>query len=135
MFKLTRIQNAGSNVPETLWLPVGASASYVCGEAVHITAGAATACAATDKPTHIIAERDGGGSEKGILAYRITPDMLFDAPISAAPSSLAVGDKVTLTVTSGHAIGVTATTTGGVATVEDLCGASAAGDTVTVRFI
>ena len=135
MFKLTRIQNAGSNVPETIRLPAGASASYVCGEAVKITSGAAAACAATDKPTHIIAERDGAGTDKGILAYRITPDMLFDAPISVAPASLAVGDKVTLALTSGHAVGVAATTAGGVATVEDLCGASAAGDTVTVRFM
>ena len=56
----------------------------------------------------------------------------YEVPVTAAPTSLAVGSKVTL-----HTDGlqVTATTASGVVTVEDLNGAKAAGDKLVVRIV
>ena len=51
---------------------------------------------------------------------------LFTAPISEDPSELKAGDKVTL---SADALGVTATTTSGVAEIVDIDT-----DKVTVKF-
>ena len=57
--------------------------------------------------------------------------MVFAVPVSAAPTSLKVGDKVTV---NSDGVQVTATTTNGVATIVSLNGAKAAGDTIIVRF-
>jgi hypothetical protein len=56
---------------------------------------------------------------------------VYEVPVTAVPTALKVGDKVTI-----HTDGlqVTASTQNGVITVENLNGASAAGDTIVVRI-
>jgi hypothetical protein len=56
---------------------------------------------------------------------------VYEVPVTAAPTALKVGDKVTI-----HTDGlqVTATTTSGVITIESLNGATAVGDTIVVRI-
>jgi hypothetical protein len=57
--------------------------------------------------------------------------MVFKTVVTAAPTALAAGSKVTL-ATDG--LGVTATTTDGVCEIVDLQGAKVAGDEVVVKF-
>ena len=136
MFTISRILNAGANLPETVRLPVTAETSYKAGCALKIASGKATHCGATDKPTYLCAEDVAADAKKTVTAYVLTPDVILEAPVSASVADLSVGTAVTLNVNSaGMAIGVTATATNGVATIYDLCGATVAGDRVLVRIV
>ena len=135
MFKLTKILNSGINVPEVERIPAVSGINYNVGMAINASAGTAANCTATTKPTHVCAQKLGAGECDFVLCYPISADMLFEAPISASPASVAVGAKLTLALDeSGRAYGVTATVTNGVATVIDTCGATAAGDKITVKL-
>ena len=135
MFKLIKILNAGRNVPEPQRLPVTSGASYKIGCALVLSSGKLAHCSATTAPTYIAAQSLASGAGSTLLAYPVTPGMIFETTFSAAPTSIVAGNKLTLTVDSAsNAVGVTATTTSGVATVYDMRGAAAAGDAVEVRF-
>ena len=133
MFRLVKIQNGRCNQPEPQKLGVTASETYTLGEALVLTAGALTKCGATAKPTYIAGE-DYTAPESGarrLTVYPVSGDMISETAFTAAPTSLTDGSVVTL---SADGLGVTATTTSGVATVVDLAGAAAVGDKVLVRF-
>lgn len=66
-----------------------------------------------------------------IPVAKVYENMHWDVPVSATPTSLTVGAKVTLHTDGAQ---VTATTTSGVATIVSLNGATAVGDIITVRF-
>ncbi|MBQ8720374.1 MAG: hypothetical protein IJY65_05015 [Clostridia bacterium] len=135
MFKLIKILNSGINVPELERIPAASGVSYTVGMAINASDGSAANCTATVAPTHISAQKLAAGEKEYVLCYPISRDMLFEAPVTASPASLAVGSKLTLALDeSGRAYGVTATTTSGVATVVDLCGAASAGDKLTVKL-
>ncbi len=134
MFKLIRILHSGVNVPEPCRLPVTAETAYKAGSALKLTSGKADNCGATDAPAYIAAETLAADKKTTVLAYPITGGMLFETAVSAAPTALTIGSKVTLNVSGSAAVGVTATATNGVATIVDLCGAAAAGDKVIVKF-
>lgn len=131
MFELAKIINGKNNTPEPEYQTVTASEAYSEGEALVISGGKLTKCGATVKPTHIALKSYSAGSAdtSDIPAYRITPDMQFDVPVSAAPTTLKVGEKVTL---DADALRITATTDSGVATIVDLLGATAIGDKIRV---
>ena len=132
MFKLIKILNSGTNVPEPRRVKNG-GANIVAGCALNYSAGTVVSCTATSVPD-CIAICDAAAADEA-LVYDITPDMLFEVTVTADPASVAVGNALTLAVDEdGIAYGVTATTSGGVATVYDLAGASAAGDKITVKF-
>lgn len=133
MFRLVKIRNGRGNQPEPEKLGATASETYTLGEALVLSGGALTKCGATAKPTYIAGE-DYTAPESGarrVTAYPVSGDMIFEVPLTAAPTSLTAGSVVTL---SADALGVTATTTSGVATVVDLTGAAASGDKILVRF-
>lgn len=135
MFKIKRILNSGSNVPEPIRLPVTASTNYKIGSALALSSGALINCTATTAPKYIAAQNFKAGSGSSMLVYPITSEMILETTVSAAPTSLAIGNKVTLDVDSDSAaIGVTATTTSGVVTVFNLCGNAAAGGKIEVTF-
>ena len=133
MFNLIKIENARMNVPEPVFYEVTASEAVAIGEALVLTSGKLTKCGATAKP-QFIAMADCAATDENRLipAARVEPNQLYEVPVTAAPTSLAVGSKVTL-----HTDGlqVTATTASGVVTVEDLNGAKAAGDKLVVRIV
>ena len=134
MFKLTKILNSGVNVAEPCRLNADESLKYVVGSAAVIKNGKVTNASATEKPELIIVENEKS-REGTVLCARIFPGMIFECPVSDSPVALRVGDAVTLDVKDGAAIGVTATTAGGVATVTELNGATNAGDTIFVRIV
>ncbi len=132
MFKLLKIENARENVPSPVFLDVTASEAVEMGEALVLSGGTLTKCGATVAPTHIaMAALAADAAKRTIPVARVASNQIYEVPVSAAPTSLKVGDKVTL-----HTDGlqVTATTTSGVVTVENLNGATAAGDKIIVRI-
>ena len=114
------------NVPEPEYLIAGAVLS--AGQAVSLSNGVLVVNASA--PTHITL---GSAKEARVKVpcARIESNQVYEAPISANPTGLNVGDKVTLG-TDGSS--VTATKDGGIATIVSLEGAVASGDKVTVRF-
>jgi hypothetical protein len=76
-------------------------------------------------------EVSANDTDRNIAVCRVESNQIFEAPITAAPTALNVGDKVTLADTG---LGVTATTQSGVATIVSLNGAANAGDKILVRF-
>lgn len=133
MFRLIKIENARMNVPEPVFHEVTASEAVQLGEALVLTSGKLTKCGATAKPEFIaMADCAADAAKRLIPVARVEANQLYEVPVTAAPTSLVEGDKVTL-----HTDGmqVTATTTSGVVTVESLNGAAAAGDTIVVRIV
>ncbi len=133
MFRLIKILNGRGNTAEPCILPSTASETYRSGEALVLASGALTKCGATAKPTHIAAQDYTAPAEntKPLFVYPVGAGMVFECPVSVVPTGIFAGDKVTL---SADGMGVTATKTNGVATVYDLCGATAAGDKILVAF-
>lgn len=133
MFNLIRYENARLNVPEPVFHEAKASEAIVIGEALVLASGKLTKCGATVKPEFIaMGEVSTTATERKVAVCRVDPNMVFEVPVTAAPTSLTVGAKVTIH-TDGAS--VTATTTDGVVTIEDLNGAAAVGDKLVVRII
>lgn len=127
MFKLLKIENGRINVPEPEMLTLGADMSE--GTVCVISGGVLTLAGATAKPTHVTL--GAGKSGEAVSCGRITPDHVFEVPISVAPTTSC---KIGVKLTTANGTQVTATTTDGVATIVSLNGASVAGDKVLVRF-
>lgn len=132
MFILKKIENAKCNVPEPEYLTVGAAAIKM-GEALKLSSGALVVHGgdSDDASPVYVAMADADASATGVPAMRVIPEMLFEADTSADCSAAVVGTKVTL---ASDGMSVTATTTKGIATIVDLNGAAASGDTILVRF-
>lgn len=126
MFECKKILNGRGNVPEPEVHTVGSTA-IAAGMALTLQGGLLVK--ATGAPTHIaLADAEAG---KMAACYAVLPGMIFDVPVSAAPTTLREGVKVTIASTGTE---VTATTTDGVATVVNLNGATAVGDIIQVKF-
>jgi hypothetical protein len=128
MFYLAKIENGRMNVPEPEYLEAGAA--IACGEALVLADGKLTKCGETVAPKYV-AMGDAKAAGAVIPVCRVESNQVYDVPVSAAPTALKVGDKVTL---DSDALGVTATTTSGVVTIVSLNGATKAGDIITVRI-
>lgn len=133
MFKLIKILNSGVNVAEPCYVNAQAATSYTAGAVAKLDGGVLKACAAGDTPTHLVGETLAAGEAERVLAYPISGDMVFEAPVNASPEGLTVGGKVTLAIEGGEALALTATA-GGAAEIYELSGAAAIGDKISVRF-
>ena len=113
------------------YLPAGAITPKV-GMALTQTSGNLTLASGTTKPTYISMREQETALTAGDLipVVRVQPDVIFDTELSAAGTSLKVGQKVTI-ATDG--LRVTATTTDGIAEIVEILG-TAIGDKVRVRF-
>ena len=113
------------------YLPAGAITPKV-GMALYQPGGNLAIASGTTKPTYIsMCERETALTAGEVIpVIRVYDDIVFETTLSAAGTSLKLGDKVTI-ATGGEQ--VTATTTDGVAqivAIED----PAAGGKVRVRF-
>lgn len=113
------------------YLPAGAITPKV-GMALTQTNGNLALASGTTVPTYISMREQDTALTAGdmIPVVRVQPDVIFETELSAAGTSLKVGQKVTL-ATDG--LRVTATTTEGVAELVEILG-TAIGDKVRVRF-
>jgi hypothetical protein len=102
------------------------------GLALTETAGNLAIASGTTKPGYIsMAESDAAVTAGTVIpVFRAHSTMIFETVNTAAFTSVNIGDKVTL---SADGLGVTATTTGGVAEVVGF-NDTAAGSRVLVRF-
>lgn len=132
MFDLKKIENGTTNVGEPYVYPVKSGTAVGVGQALVFSAGELVTASGTTKPEYISVGKVGAADEnRDVAVIRVAPDQVYEVSITAAPTSLKVGSKVTI---SSDGAEVTATTTDGVATVVNLCGATAAGDRILVRF-
>lgn len=132
MFYLTKIENGRMNVPEPVFYNAKAGEAIEIGEALVLTGGELTKCGATAAPQFIaMGALAADAANRKAAVCRVESNQVYEVPVSAAPTALKAGDKVTL-YTDG--LQVTATTTSGVVTVVSLNGATAAGDKIIVRI-
>lgn len=111
-------------------LPCGAGTEYKAGQALNLTAGAATICTGDVKPAYICHSTKKGVVGENIEAVKITDDMVFEAALQTAASSLKAGSKVKLH-TDGILVLPSET---GVLVVESLPEGTGAGAKVLVRI-
>lgn len=113
------------------YLPAGAITPKV-GMALYQNGGNLAVASGTTKPTYIcMAERETALTAGEVIPVtRILPDVVYETTLSAAGTSLKLGDKVTI-ATGGEQ--VTATTTDGVAEIVEIVD-TAVGGKVRVRF-
>lgn len=132
MFFLLKMENARLNVPEPEYQEAATGEAIEIGEALVLADGKLTKCSGAVKPTHMaMGIKSATEADRVMPACRVDSNQIYEAPVSAAPTALVPGAKVTI-----HTDGlqVTATTEGGVAEVISLNGATASGDKIIVRF-
>lgn len=114
------------------WEYIEASAIGACkvGMALTLTDGKLAKATETVKPTYISMYQGTVASGDRIPVLRVLPDTRFKTQLSAAGTSLKVGDKVTIDTTGMLA---TATTTSGVLEIVQING-TGIGDDVIVRI-
>ena len=129
MFKLFR-DDVYTTAPIEYVAPT-ANAAFHVGEACVVSAsGTLAVCTGTTKPAFICVGEIPAGSALEVPVVRVHSNQVYEVPLSAAGTSLKVGNKVTLDTTG---MKVTATTTDGVAEIVRIDG-TAIDDTVLVRF-
>lgn len=128
MFAYRKSTNVG-NAPEIIQVLATANESYVVGEALKLASGKATKAAGTDVPEYISAEKKTAASGDSLSVYLVEHNQEYETELTAA-GTLVPGTKVTI---SSDGLGVTATTTSGVAEVVDADGATV-GSKVRVRL-
>ena len=134
MFHLIKILNGRIGVPEPARITLTAPATVRYGMPVVIKNGALTPMngSAATLPTHLILADSEGSSE--VLATPITSEMLFEVPLSAAPTGMKAETEY-LVSDDGMTLTATAVTSGKRgATLVNAAGAYASGDTVIVSF-
>ena len=111
MFDLKKILNGRMNVPEPEIHIAGENAVITPGMALTLAGGKLSKCAAMAKPTHI--SIGSGATDEKVAVFAVNSDMIFETEI---PEELEAkeGDKLTLAT---DALGVTKTTTSGVAVI------------------
>lgn len=134
MFNLVKIENGRMNVPEPEYFDAKASTEIQVGQALALQNGVlAPVTAGTTKPEFIsLAKLPASAAKREIPVARVNDEQVYEVSVTAAPTSLKVGSKVTL---SSDGTEVTATTTDGVATIVNLKGAAAIGDKILVKFV
>lgn len=134
MFKLIKIEYGKDNVPQPIRVPASAG-TYTAGQALVVSSNKVAKASGDVSAAYICyAGKTVTSTDSDLLVYKVTPSMLFEAPLSAAiGTTVKFGAKLTIG-TGGDEVTATAATSNFGAYVEDMNGASAAGDTVIVRL-
>jgi len=114
------------------FLPCGAITPKL-GMALIQSSGNLAIATGTNAPKYIsMIEKESACTAGDLIpVIRVEPGTIYETELSAAGTSLKLGDKVTLHASNG--LEVTATTTNGVAEIVEFLG-TASGDKVRVRF-
>lgn len=111
----------------------GSARDYKIGEVLTMSGGQLVlgGVDSTGEQTYLCAAKQTVSKAGELVAvYRLTPERVYAATLTADGTALKVGDKVTL---SDDLMGVTATTDSGVAEIVGMDGA-AVGNTAYIRF-
>ena len=132
MFEFLRMNNSAVVAPAIKQLQAANNTAYEIGDALVLAAGVVSKATGTTKPTHIAAQKYPSTASAGKIAvYPINSDMEFKTTFAADGSAIVAGNAVTIHTDAAQ---VTATTTGGVATVQEKLGTGASGTAVVVKF-
>lgn len=153
MFKLKNVLNGRCAAPDVIEISTGtqeAEITFNAGDAVCFASGALTKCSGDVSAEFIIVNKttiaaSGVGT---VLVYRVTPDMVFEAPLNDYDSSTHIlgnnlkfhtdgaqigkvaASKYKVTQASTSPYGVSAVAPAFGVKIINLCGASADGDKV-----
>lgn len=133
MFKLLRVENARMTVPEPTELEVTSSEEIKLGEALKLSSGKLTKCAATDA-VQFVAGQDlaAAATNRKIQVWRVTPDQIWTVGVSldtgetaSTVAALNVGscvllDSTALLATCSASTTVSNTTVYGKIKIEDV---------------
>lgn len=126
----------GENFEVPQIYPTTANATYTVGEILALSSGKLVAAGVdSDGVQEFVCLENYTAPATGMRGIKVAPILkgqVYRTTFSATPTSLNIGDKVTLTASTLD--GVTATKTKGVAEIVDLLGAAASGDEVLVKF-
>ena len=119
------------HVPPLEYLPSGAITPKL-GLALVFSNGTLAVCSGGNKPQYICMTQRGAAvaAATPIPVVRVTPDIIFETVFSGSAAAIKAGDKVTI---SSDGLGLSSTTTNGVAEVVSLDG-NTGGSKVRVRF-
>lgn len=122
----------GGHIPAWEYHPAGEITPGI-GKAMTMSSGALAVAGGTTRPQYIcMTERDAAVTSGTMIpVVRVTEDIIFECEAAVSMAAIKAGDKVTL---SADGMSVTATTTGGIAEIVEICGTGAVGDGVRVRF-
>ena len=133
MFHLIKILNGRISVPEPERIALTANTTVEYGTLITVKDGVATLfnAASTSLPTHLVLADSTG---KNVLAARVSPDMVFEAPVSATPTAMIVGGEYLLS-SDGKSVSATLVSSGKRgAHLVNKAGASKADDKIYVAF-
>ena len=135
MFKLIKILNSGTNVPEIIKLRKRTDCEIDTGVGVDVDAdGYAINGSIENRPRFISACR-ANESDSSVSCYKVSSDMIFETTISGSPEELGVGMLISTEYDLNGAQGrVTNSSVPGHATLYDLMGAKQDGDTIAIFF-
>ena len=133
MFHLIKILGGRIGVAEPERISLNEAVTVSVGTAVRIANGTLSkmSSASTAPATHVTLADSTG---KEVLVAALCPDMLFEVPVSAAPTDMKIGNEYAIDG-DGRSVSASAVASGkrGVILVSNE-GASLAGDKLTVRF-
>lgn len=125
-------QRHDASLPGLELIPCTAETEYKIGMGLSVAADGSAKVEATAAPEYICMSKKKGAEGEYIQAIRVNSEDTYIAKLSAAGTSLKVGDKVTID-TDG--INVTATTSDGVAKIIGFMSTEKAkGDEVLIKF-
>ena len=96
MFTLSKIYNSGVNVAEPCRMYTASNTAYKVGSALILTNGKLTTAGESDKPLYIAAESAAANEKSTVLCYPVSSNMIFEVPVADVPTSIKIGNKVTL---------------------------------------
>ena len=135
MFKLAKIINSGTNVPEPIRLPKALTFEIVAMTPLTLFEGGLLPFENADGPAYFPLENSSADDNDKVLCFKTQPNMLFEVPLIGDPENVYVGALVELYCANGVAVGVTDQMGLGACEIVDLCGATASGDKILVKFI
>lgn len=117
-FKLIKYNNGRDNVGPFTSYEAASNEEIKAGEALVLAAGKLTKCGPTTAPQFIsMTNLAKAETNRVIHVNKVNEDQVWRVACTSDPTALKPGDKVTL---SDDALMLTATTTSGVATVEQI---------------
>jgi hypothetical protein len=126
MFKIAKMRTLAERAIE-VYAPT-ADEPIALGEALVLTTGKLTKCAATATPEYIARS---AGTNKAIAVNRVLEEDIFETTFAADASAVNEGSKVTI---HSDGVQVTATTTNGVFYITKKLGTGASGTKVQGMF-
>ena len=134
MFKVSKYLGGKGAYPDVVEIPVASGTSFAPGQALVISNGVAALADGDVAAQFVSCEKmtaEDAAIGKKLSCYKVTADIVFEAPLSAFGAAVVPG--AALTLSAGETVTATAATKGG-AKILDTCEAAAEGDTVLVTL-